>query len=270
MNSSCFDLDDSGRTKTATGYTISFLQDLPSIATHPHLNGFTAAGQVYSSVADLAKCISLQCRTDASKHEGAQVVLGHSLSEMHRPQHVDDSRNEGYGIAWMATRRGENIFHHHGGGIYGFLTLAMFNKPNKLGTIVLTNSTGHTANAEIAFEMLETLIPALHDSRVIPEPGKPAPMPEAHKRLVGRYLHAEMNQRLYFVSRGGHLSAIDSPGPSVVSVRLTPTENPYAFIAEEGRAAGEPVEFQVAADGTVTGCLWVRAFPFKKIADGIE
>jgi D-alanyl-D-alanine carboxypeptidase len=274
MNSSCFELDDSAQAKTAAGYTISFLQDLPSVAIHPHLNGFTAAGQLYSSVADLAKWISLQFRTDASKREGAQVLKGDSLSEMHRPQHVDDSWNEGYGIAWMATRRGENIFHLHGGGIYGFLTLVMFNKPYKLGAIVLTNSAGHTANAEIAFDILETLIPAVRDSRVIPELAKPAPTPEAHKRLVGRYLWPEMGVLLYVVSRGGQLFAdhlfAASPGMQAVRTKLTPTENPYVFIAEDMRAAGEPVEFQAAADGTVTGCLWARAFPGKKIAGGIE
>jgi D-alanyl-D-alanine carboxypeptidase len=270
MNSSCFDLDDGARAKTATGYSISFLQDIPSIAPSPHLNGFTAAGQLYSSVVDLAKWISLQFRTKASKRESAQILKGDSLSAMHRPQHVDRSWKEGYGIAWMATRRGENIFHHHGGGIHGFLTLAMFNKPNKLGAIVLTNSTGHTANAEIAFEMLVTLIPAVRDSRVIPEPAKPAPMPEAHKHLVGRYLWAEMGELLYFVSRNGQLFATDPPGVPAVPIRLVPTENPRLFVAADGRAAGEPIEFQVAADGTVTGCLWVRAFPYKKIADGVE
>jgi CubicO group peptidase (beta-lactamase class C family) len=270
MNSSCFDLDDAARAKTSTGYTISFLQDLPSIAPHPHLNGFTAAGQLYSSVEDLAKWISLQFRTKASKREGAQVLKGESLSEMHRPQHVDRSWNEGFGIAWMATRRGENIFHHHWGGVQGFLTLAMFNKPHKLGAIVLTNSTGHAANAEIAFEILETLIPAIRDSRDIPEPAKPAPIPEAHKRIVGQYRWAEMGALLYFVSRGGRLFASNPPGMPTVLTRLVPTEDPDVFIAAEGRAAGEPIEFQVAADGTVTGCLWVRAFPYKKIADGIE
>jgi hypothetical protein len=36
---------------------------------------------------------------------------------------------------------------------------------------------GYTANVEIAFEMLEIRIPAVHEARVIPEPAKPAPMP---------------------------------------------------------------------------------------------
>jgi D-alanyl-D-alanine carboxypeptidase len=270
MNSSCFDLDDGARAKTATGYTISLLQDLPSIAPHPQLKGFTAAGQLYSSVEDLAKWISLQFRTDASKRDGSQVLKGDSLSEMHRPQHVDDSWNEGYGIAWMATRRGENTFHHHAGGIYGFVTMAMFNKPYKLGAIVLTNSVGHTAYAEIAFDVLETLIPAVRDSRIVPEPAKPAPMPETHKRLVGRYLWAEMGALLYFVSRGGQLFATNPPGMPAEKTQLVPTEDPYVFVAKDGRAAGEPVEFQVAADGTVTGCLWVRAYPYKKITGAIE
>jgi hypothetical protein len=39
---------------------------------------------------------------------------------------------------------------------------------HKPGAIVLSNSTVHTANAEIAFEILETLIPAVRYSRVTP------------------------------------------------------------------------------------------------------
>jgi D-alanyl-D-alanine carboxypeptidase len=274
MDSSRFDLDAGAQTKTATGYTISFLQDLPSIAPHPHINGFTAAGQLYSSVADLAKWISFQFRTDASKREGSQTLKGDSLSEMHRPQHLDDNWNEGYGIAWMATRRAENIFHHHAGAIYGFLTIVMFNKPHKVGAIVLTNSVGHTGYAEIAFDLLEALIPAVRDSRRILEPAKPVPMHETHKRLVGRYLWAELGFLLYVVSRGGQLFGDElfaaSPGMPPVRTKLAPTDNPYVFIAEGGRAVGEPIEFQVAEDGTVIGCLWVRAFLFKKIDGGIE
>jgi hypothetical protein len=41
---------------------------------------------------------------------------------------------------------------------------------------------------------------------------KPAPMPEAHKRLVGRYMWVEMGASVYFVSRGGELFASTSPG----------------------------------------------------------
>jgi hypothetical protein len=52
--------------------------------------------------------------------------------------------------------------------------------------------------------------------------------------------------------------------------KLQPTKEPNVFIVEEGRAAGEPIEFQVTADGTITGCIWVRAFPYKKIAGFVE
>src|SRR5260370_9274351 len=101
----------------------------------------------------------------------------------------------------MALRPGETIFHHHWGGIQGFLTLAMFNKPYKLGAIVLTKSTGHAANGEIAFEMLETLIPAIPDTRIIPEPTKPTPIPQAYSRISAKYRCAARGAWLLFVSR---------------------------------------------------------------------
>jgi hypothetical protein len=84
------------------------------------------------------------------------------------------------------------------------------------------------------------------------------------ERLVGRYLWAEMGTLLYFVSRGSQLFATEPPEIPGVPTRLVPTENRHVFIAADGRATGEPIEFQVAADGTVTGCLWVCAFPYRR------
>ena len=86
------------------------------------------------------------------------MLSGRSLKEMHRVHYLEPGWDFGYCLSWMAMRRGENIYLHHGGGIHGFLTMVSFNKHHRLGVIVLTNMTGHTATFDITVEMLEFLI----------------------------------------------------------------------------------------------------------------
>ena len=64
MASSTFALTDALRPRMATGYQIRPYEDYPEIAPHPMLNGHTAAGQLDSTVADLARWIGFQLKTD--------------------------------------------------------------------------------------------------------------------------------------------------------------------------------------------------------------
>ena len=113
MTMSGFDLTDTMRPFMAIGYQSAPFTDVLTFSEHPHIRGMTSAGQLYSSAADLAKWISLQFRTKAEKRAGAQVLRGATLSEMHRAQYLDAAWVEGDCLAWRATRRGENIYHHH-------------------------------------------------------------------------------------------------------------------------------------------------------------
>src|SRR5262249_24718216 len=84
MTSSAFELTDELRPRMATGYITDMYADEVIPAPHPHIEGETAAGQLYSTVADLAKWTALQFRTGAPQRGGTQVLRGASLEEMHR------------------------------------------------------------------------------------------------------------------------------------------------------------------------------------------
>ena len=60
MTSSDFRLTDAIRSNLATGYQTKPYEDYPDVAPHPDMKGLTAAGQLYSTVEDLAKWIGLQ------------------------------------------------------------------------------------------------------------------------------------------------------------------------------------------------------------------
>jgi len=268
MSSSGFALTDATAPRMATGYTIRALEGAPPVAPHPALQGWTAAGALYSSVNDLARWIALQFRIAAPARAGAQVLKGASLTAMHRAQFMESNWAAGYGLAWRADRRGENIYHHHSGGIHGFLTKITFNKLHKLGTIVLTNGNPNLAFEILSFEILEMLIGALRDSAPAPTLRRLIPTPEKYRGFIGRYEDPQIGGIVWIASRNGELVIIN-PGSAVMAPaadqRLIPTVDPLVFTLDAGRPAGEPLVFRVNAHGKVTSLLMSHSWAFRKV-----
>ncbi|MGO9604587.1 MAG: serine hydrolase domain-containing protein [Candidatus Binataceae bacterium] len=269
MNGSGLSLTDSMRPRMATGYTIRTVEGEPQIAPHFMLHGWDAAGSLYSSVNDLARWISFQFRTKEAARGGSQVLNGRTLSAMHRVQFMESNLMAGYALGWRVDRRGENVYHHHSGGIHGFLTKITFNKLRRVGAIVLTNGNPHMAFETIGYELLEAVIPAIREATdAAQSPGKPVPTPEKYRLFVGRYEDPQMGGVIWIVSRSGELvilnpgSATIPPGPDQ---RLVPSEDPLVFTVHGGRPAGEPMVFRVAEDGTVVGFLMSHAWAFRKV-----
>ncbi len=270
MDDSAFHLTDPMRPRMATGYTIRIAEGEPQIAPHPILRGWDAAGSLYSTVNDLARWISLQFRTEAPVGGGAQVLKGDSLSAMHRMQFMEPNWMTGYTLGWRADRRGENIYHHHSGGIHGFLTKLTFNKQHRVGTIVLTNANPNMAFETIGYELLEAIIPAIRAAAEATHPlSKPVPTPEKYRRFVGRYEDPQMGGVVWMVSRRGELMILN-PGSATVPPApdqlLVPTDDPLVFKLDAGRPAGEPLVFRVDNDGRVVGLLMSHAWAFRKVA----
>ncbi|MBI2861622.1 MAG: beta-lactamase family protein, partial [Chloroflexi bacterium] len=144
MTSSTFKMTDRLRPRTAVGYDPHPYEDNPiPSADLIYYKGRTPAGGLYSTVYDLAKWIALQFRMTVPAREGAQVLRGRSLEEMHRPHYMEPDLITGNCLSWMVMRRGENVYFGHGGGAPGFITQIFFNKFSRTGVIVLTNMGGH-------------------------------------------------------------------------------------------------------------------------------
>jgi CubicO group peptidase (beta-lactamase class C family) len=106
MIESGFSLSDEQRARLATGYAFSPFSEVPPLEEHHtvDLKGEDPAGRLYSTVHDLAKWISLQFRTDTQAREGAQVLAGSSLREMHRPHYMEPDWNTGFCLAGVDRR----------------------------------------------------------------------------------------------------------------------------------------------------------------------
>ncbi len=266
MKSTTFDTPVD-RVRVATGYMPERYQEVPEIAQDPPTRGYQAAAGMRTCARDLTRWLALQFRTRAGRREGAQVLAGKSLSEMHRVTFVERDWKTGYALTWMAARIGENIYLNHGGSMPGFLSMIAFNKPYRLGVVALSNKQGHTVASTIALEALEMLVPsAAAEFKAI----KPVPTPEKFRPLIGRYVAlGAFGGILHIEFRRGALVLISPPDqylpPPFPPIELVETADPAVFIVSRGRPAGEPLKLEFAPDGAVTGfILGENGIPFRK------
>jgi len=122
------------------------------------------AGQLFSSVDDMAKFVELQFRSAPAG--GAPVLSSESLREMRRPNtHVSasgDAPEFCYGLGvYLDERFGHAGFGHDGAGI-GYRSRVWMVPDLKLGIIVLTNQDGADAVVRQIRDLIRgTLTPVL-------------------------------------------------------------------------------------------------------------
>ncbi|MDA0712006.1 MAG: serine hydrolase [bacterium] len=269
LKATCFDLDAETRPRLMTGYNPSLSQDYPLEAPYAHLKGLSAAGQLHSNVSDLARWVAFQFRASAGKRQGQQILSGRSLSEMHRPQYLAQDWSSGQCLGWRATRRGDRVFHNHGGGIHGFATQVWFSVPHRIGVVQMISMWPPPGGQELVPEILEHLLE--HPGQLERTSRKPpVPVPEAYRPLLGHYCaqpgiwvsiewrSGELQLRPF----GGQTSSLHAPAV------LKSAEEPDSFRVVGGRAAGERVLFE-RREGRVIQ-YELGAFVFKKLIDAGE
>ena len=266
LTSTVFDLTDELRPHFFVGYNPTPYQDRPERAPYAHLNGISSAGQLHSTVSDLANWISFQFRTDGGDRSGAQVLKGQTLVEIQQPQYVEPDWSAGQCLGWRATRIGDHIYHNHGGGIHGFGTQVWFNVPSKTGAVVLINMWPPHGGLEIAQKVLEIVLNADEAAPSIPAQPTLEPTPKALQRFIG-YYRAEPGIDVNVEVRDGSLrlaghggSAYSLHAPAV----LEPTDKEEEWLVRGGRAAGETALFKFGNDDSVIS-YELGAFVFKKL-----
>ena len=282
MTETAFALDDRLRAQIATGYNPDIFAHPTVPSPHPLIDGMAAAGQLYSSVHDLAKWLAFQLSAyDADAPVGAHGDGAHgdgahgraplrsgSLREMHRPLYMEPGWAAGYCLAWMAMRRGDNVYTGHGGGIHGFITQVLFNAEHRTGAVVLTN--GISPAGEIAAEVLERVLAADKERQMQRRPRtRPAAAPEELRRYLGFYVGAMGGQPLRVEYRDAGLRLVmpaAGSAPPPPPMLLEPAEQPHVFTVKNLRYAGEPLTFRLAPDGSVTG-FSASGFVYKRLVE---
>jgi CubicO group peptidase (beta-lactamase class C family) len=236
-----------GHSNLATGYERRLPGRKRTAWPITNLRGLTAAGNMATSVTDLARFAMLQLRGGAVG--GAQVLAGRTLDEMHRVHWLEPEWQAGWGLGFRVLRLRGKTFVGHGGGVRGFRTELRICPADKIAVIVLINADdGETwPYMEKAFEWVGGAITSAL------KPALPTPDP-AWQGYVGRYRNVWGD--LQVLVRGGELIVIGPAGPDPLMIYSTlkpVSEHTFRVESKDGYGIpGELAVFEVDAAGRVT------------------
>ena len=121
----------------------------------------TAAGGLYTSAADLARFLSFQI--DGGSVAGRSLVDPSLLEEMRTVPAPNAGAPAGYALGIARTRwraeRYQDLFSHGGGG-FGFLSDLWFAPTIGIGVAILTNSSDHKLQGDLAISILRAFVDA--------------------------------------------------------------------------------------------------------------
>jgi CubicO group peptidase (beta-lactamase class C family) len=267
LASSCYDLTDALRPRAASGHMAHPFEDAAEPAPPSPLNGMAAAGQLWTTVRDLGRWISLHLGTDAGERGGSQILAGSSIAEMQQASYVESNWSGGHGFGWRILRRGERVYHGHGGSVPGYRSQIQFDAPLKLGVVLLIDGVGPAD--EIATALLDTAVSHAQVAEASRPSSPPAPTPAAYRPYLGIYRMARLADLSHVEYRGGKLilaGAPHSPFSGEPPAVLEPTDDQRAFMVRGGRYAGELLTFTLADDGRVTG-FRAAGFRFDRLSE---
>jgi D-alanyl-D-alanine carboxypeptidase len=249
MRESSFDPQGELRTRMATGYDArAFTDDLPRADDRP--KGTLADGGLCTTLGDLATWAAFQLRGDD------RVLSPASLAEMHRPRRVMDPRwIRAAGLGWYCTRHGDDVLVGHSGGTFGFVGRIVCSFRHDLAVVVLAN--GDAPVPALATRLLDTVAagepPSAGDAaRAVPT--LPVPVPPMFEGLLGLYAWEDLSFVMRVEWRAGRLTLARGVGTAEEQLlSLAPTGDPFEFVVEDGRPAGERLRFLRGVDGGVDG-----------------
>lgn len=149
MERSTFDPD---RIRTASDRAIGHVAPMPEVPVDVPM---AAAGGLYASADDLARFLSFQLGDGAI--DGDAVLDSRLMAEMRTVPEPRQGASAGYALGvvrhrWFAGRNAD-LFDHGGGG-FGFLSDLWWLPDVQLGIAILTNSSDHALQNELALSIL--------------------------------------------------------------------------------------------------------------------
>ena len=158
LSNTRYELDTDQALLKATGYNRPVPgSDQLREAPYASLRGISAAGQLHSNVEDLAKWVMFQFSSGRENHP-SKVLSASTLAEMHRPVYMAADWTHGQALSWRVIRRGDLVFHTHGGGIQGFSSNVVFSPAAQTGVIALANIFPATSPTALSTDIAELVI----------------------------------------------------------------------------------------------------------------
>lgn len=226
----------------AQGFAVHPYVDLVLAEPHTDTAAMAPAGQLWSTVADLARWGAF-LRGDLP---GTEDVLDTATREqMRHPVHVEDADEwvEAYGLGLQVFRlRGRRLI-GHGGSMPGFLAGLLVDEADGSGAATLANTTaGLTGGLGLdLLDLLDKYEPAL------PEEWVPMPVPAASRELLGSWFWGPRPHVLAALSGG--LLDLRIVGEGRASRFVSQDDGSWRGL--EGYYAGETLRAVRGPDGTV-------------------
>lgn len=132
-------------------------ETVPPVAPLTVAGAMNPALGLFSSIEDMARFISLQFRDGPA--QGAQILKGSTLREMHSPIFLDPGWNDATALSWAVERMQNHTTIGHSGGAYGFSTDILIVPSLKLGLALFMNTTEDASG--INRSVLECLLPTV-------------------------------------------------------------------------------------------------------------
>ena len=210
------------------------------------LEGMASAGNLVSTVEDLARFAALQFR-DGPMGD-SQILRGSTLREMHRPQVLYSGWTRGIGLGFRVRHQDGKDLVSHGGWVGGHRTHFLLVPSEKVAVIAFTNADDASPStfAQRAYELVG---PALVASRR-PEPTPKSGPDPAWQDYVGTYSDPwGWEYKVFFRDQGLVMYGLDYPpsdDPTRSLTRLEPV-GPHTFRMGDG----ELVIFEMGEGGQV-------------------
>ncbi|MCB0065485.1 MAG: serine hydrolase [Caldilineaceae bacterium] len=225
----------------ATGYGRRLPDGTRAVSPHTDCGAISPAANMASNVEDLAKFAMLQFRS--GPREGAQILAGSSLREMHRVQWLNDDWSAGRGIGFYVWRFENRTLVGHGGALQGYRTDLQVAPADKVGVIVLTNADDGQPLLYMQ-KAFQWIVPALLKAAK-PEP-TPQEAPQAWERYTGRYRSAWGDLQVLIYNDELVAIAPTAPDPLASMIKLKPVSE-HTFRMETKERFGSTGELAVFA-----------------------
>ena len=241
---------------TARGYFVEPYSDGLRPEPDVEMTETTAAlGQLWSTTGDLS-------RWGAFLADGNDAVLPRTtLDEMALVQTMVDQR--GWTLAWglglELYRSGDRVYAGHGGAMPGFLAGLCVCRAERVGAVVLTNSSAGPKPESLAVELANASLDMLPPETAQWRPDDGAP--DEIAPLLGRWWSE--GSELVFSLRGGRLQAVLVDGPPGRETSFFERESDDRFRVAEGREQGELLRVVRDDTGVVTR-MYLATYPLTR------
>jgi CubicO group peptidase (beta-lactamase class C family) len=219
------------------------------------LRGTAAAGQLWSTTRDLARWGSFLSSPDPA------VLAPETAEEMHALQTMMDVERWtiGWGLGLQLVRSGDRVWAGHGGAMPGHLAGLLFRRQERIGAVVLTNTSAGAEPVDLALQLGERTLEVAPPERPSwrPEPGAP---PEV-AGLLGRWWSE--GSEFVFEYRDGNLQARHLAVPAYRQLSVFAPDGPDRYRVVSGRERGELLRVVRDEGGEIAKLYWAT-YPFTR------